>query len=91
MPGVAVVGKDSAGGTQLGGGQDFVTIDGDLVVVVGDPVQPHAPSNSPHSSGPVMVQGSSFVTIEGIPVCIAGNSASCGHASTGRPHVTIDG
>ena len=50
MPGVARVGSDSAGGTQLGGGQGWVRIGGDLVVVRGDQVASHAPCpDRPHS------------------------------------------
>lgn len=82
MSTVARVGADSAGGTQLGGGNDFVTSDGALIVVIGDSITPHPPGG-PHKNGPVMVGGSSFVTINGIPICRAGDPASCGHSSTG--------
>lgn len=88
MPGVAVVGKDVAGGAQAGGGQDWVTIDGDKVSVLGDMVMPHG---LPPHTAPSMVTGVSWVTIDGIPVCRAGDMASCGHSTSGRSWVTIDG
>ncbi len=84
MPGIAVVGKDSAGGAQLGGGNDFFKVDGALAVVLADPVTPHPPPNTPPIAAPSMVQGSSFFKLNGIPVCIAGNQASCGHATSGQ-------
>jgi len=80
MHGIARKDSDTAGGTQLNGGQDFCTVDGDLIVLLGDPVQSHG--SGEHGS-PVMAEGSSFVTINGIAVCREGHLASCGHASTG--------
>ena len=85
MPGVARVGLDRAGGAQLGGGQDWVRTDGALDVVRGDAVTPHGPD--PHAAA-VMVGASSWDFIGGIPVCRAGDRASCGHASTGSDWVT---
>ena len=84
MPGIARKGSDTAGGTQLGGGQDWVKIDGDAIVLLGDPVAAHGPP--PHRS-PVMAQGSSWVKIGNVPICRAGDAASCGHASTGSDWV----
>lgn len=52
MRGVARVSADAAGGTQLGGGQDYVRIDG-------------------------------------VPICVAGDAASCGHTTTGSDWVTV--
>lgn len=86
--GVAVKGKDFAGGTQIAGGQTGVTINGDLVVVLGDPVTPHPPL-PPHTTNPVMVEGCPNIRINGIPVCREGHKASCGHETTGRPKVRI--
>lgn len=82
MPGVAVKTLDAAGGQHLAGGQNFVEVEGQLVVVLGDPVLPHGPP--PHAPMPVMAQGSDWLTIDGVPVCRQGHLASCGHASTGR-------
>ena len=88
MPGIAVKSLDSAGGPHIAGGQGWVTVEGQLVVVLGDPVEPHGPP--PHAPLPVMVEGSAWFTIDGIPVCRAGHHASCGHASTGRGWFLID-
>ena len=88
MPGVARVGSDTAGGTQLGGGQAWVRIDGDLVVVVGDGVASHAPCpRVPSHCAATMAQGSAWVKIDGIPICRAGDAATCGHPSTGSDWV----
>ncbi|MEN5083736.1 PAAR domain-containing protein [Bosea sp. TWI1241] len=89
MPGITVKGADSAGGTQLAGGQDFVTVDGNLVVVKGDPVEAHGPP--PHSPEPTMVEGCAWFTINGTPVCREGHEASCGHATTGQGWVQVVG
>jgi uncharacterized Zn-binding protein involved in type VI secretion len=80
MFGIARKTVDSAGGAQIAGGQDWVTCEGEYVVLLGDPVQGHGPP--PHAA-PTMVQGSSWITIDGIPVCREGHAASCGHPSTG--------
>lgn len=87
--GIARKTLDSAGGAQLAGGQSFVTVDGEPVVLVGDPVTPHPPA-PPHSASPVMAQGSSFVSINGVPVCREGHAASCGHVSTGASWFTLE-
>lgn len=86
MPGMSLVGVDTAIGVILGGGQDFVTANGALVVVVGDAVSPHPPAHI----GVTMVQGNSFVTINGIPIVHAGDKASCDHVATGQAWITID-
>lgn len=88
MPGVARKGSDSAGGTHLGGGQDWVKIDGDLVVLVGDGVAAHPPCpDIPVHCAPTMAQGSAWVKIDNTPICRAGDAATCGHASTGSDWV----
>lgn len=81
--GIAVKAKDSAGGAQIAGGQTFWFVEDQLVVVKGDPVTPHPPF-PPHSTNPVMAEGSSWMTLNGIPVCREGHKANCGHSSTGR-------
>ena len=78
--GFARVGQDNAVGVQLGGGQDFVRVDGALVVLLGDPVAGHG--LAPHAA-PVMGAASNFVTINGVAACIQTNAASCGHTTTG--------
>lgn len=82
MPGIACVGVDSAGGTQLGLQAPKFRVRGNPVVVVGDKVAPHGAP--PHSPLPVMVQGTGKFRVGGIPVCREGHLASCGHATTGR-------
>ena len=84
MPGISRVGVDSAGGIITGGGQSSVYANGALVAVLGDAVAPHGVS--PHDSA-VMVEASSTVDAEGIPVCRAGDAASCGHTASGSGNV----
>lgn len=86
--GVAVKAEDFAGGAQIAGLQDFVTIDGQLIVVLGDPVTPHPPF-PPHSAAPVMAEGTGWFRINGIPVCREGHLANCGHPTTGRGWIRI--
>ncbi|MCZ8101545.1 MAG: PAAR domain-containing protein [Burkholderiales bacterium] len=88
MTGIAVKSLDFAGGAQLAGGQDFFVVEGQLAVVLGDPVTPHFPFVPPHTA-PVMAQGSGWFRINGIPVCRAGHTANCGHPTTGRSWFTI--
>ena len=88
MPGAARVGTDTAGGTQLGGGQGTVYVDGALWVVRGDAVASHAPCPVPASHcAATMVGASATVFAGGLPVCRAGDPASCGHPSTGSTTV----
>ena len=89
MPGVARVGSDTAGGTHLGGGQSWVKIGGDRVVVLGDAVQAHPPCPQvPIHCAATMAEGSGWVKIDGIPICRAGDAATCGHPSTGSDWVS---
>ena len=88
-PGIARVGVDTAGGTQLGGGQSFVRINGNLIVLLGDSVDAHAPCpDVPVHCLPVMATSSSLTRINGTYICRQGDTASCGHASTGASWVT---
>lgn len=86
MHGIARKNVDTAGGTQLNGGQDFVRVEGELWVLKGDPVEGHGVAEH---GGPIMAEGSSFVRINGTPVCREGHLASCGHASTGSSAMRI--
>lgn len=89
MSGVARVGDDTAGGTQLGGGQSFVRINGSLIVLLGDAVEAHPPCpDIPVHCAPVMASSSSLTRINGIYICRQGDVASCGHPSTGSSWVT---
>ena len=53
----------------------------DLYGEVAEPVTPHG--QPPHDA-PRMVEGSSWLRLDGAGACRAGDHASCGHASTGR-------
>jgi uncharacterized Zn-binding protein involved in type VI secretion len=82
MHGVARRNKDIAAGQQIGRRQNFVFVEGELWMVKGDINQPHGVS--PHVPGPdQMAQGSSFISIQGIPICREGHLAGCGHPTTG--------
>lgn len=88
MPGAARVGTDTAGGTQLGGGQGSVYVDGALWVVRGDAVASHPPCpRVPVHCAATMAGASATVFAGGIPVCREGDTATCGHASTGSATV----
>lgn len=88
MYGITRVGIDTAGGLILGGGQSFVTVQGYFWAVVGDTVAGHG--ESPHDSS-MMIQGSSFISINGIPACREGDLASCGHTATGSETMKVSG
>ncbi len=77
--GIAVVHKDSAGGTQLGGHQSAFCVDGKPIVVLGDAVAGHPP----HPAN-AMAEASPWMRINGIGVCRQGHRARCSHRSTGR-------
>ena len=87
MHGIARIVQDSAGGTIVGALQDFVTVEGTLWSVFGDPVAGHEPCGA--HAGPCMAEGSSFIRINGIPVCREGHAASCGHPATGSVAMRI--
>jgi uncharacterized Zn-binding protein involved in type VI secretion len=88
MPGIACVSVDAAGGVQLGMQAAKFKVRGNPVVVVGDHVAPHPPA-PPHSTNPVMAQGTAKFRINGIATCRAGHLASCGHATSGRSFFRI--
>lgn len=82
MFGVARQSMDTAAGSQIGANQSHVTIQGVLWMVLGDVNAPHG--IFPHvPGGDNMAQGSSFISINGIPVCRQGHCAGCGHPTTG--------
>jgi uncharacterized Zn-binding protein involved in type VI secretion len=86
MHGIARIVQDTAGAMIIGALQDFVTVEGTLWSVLGDPVQGHGVAAH---AAPVMAQGSPFVRINGIPVCREGHQASCGHPATGSAAMRI--
>jgi uncharacterized Zn-binding protein involved in type VI secretion len=82
MHGVARRHLDTAAGLQIGVGQTWITVEDQLWIILGDVNTPHMPR--PHTpGGDNMVQGSSWISIDGIPVCREGHLAGCGHPTTG--------
>ena len=86
MSGITVKALDAAGGAQLAGGQSFFRVDGQPVVLRGDPVTPHG---APPHLAPVMTGGSPVFRIGGVPVIRAGDVATCGHPTSGRGFFSI--
>jgi uncharacterized Zn-binding protein involved in type VI secretion len=86
MPGAARVGVDAAGATINGPGVPSVKVNGAPISVVGDAVAGHG--DPPHRS-PKMSSGSPTVKAGGKPVCRAGDTATCGHATSGSSNVNI--
>jgi len=87
--GIAVVTLDRAVGRQLGNQNAPWTVEGQVIVGIGDLVEAHEPFVPLHSPPPPMVEGSDWMTIDGIPVCREENKAACGHPTTGRPWFTL--
>jgi len=87
MPLVALTLLDSAGGGLLQPTvQTFVRTNGLAWAVVGDAVADHG--SGPHNAAH-MTLGSTILRIGGVPVCRAGDAASCGHLATGTSHVQV--
>ena len=80
MPGVTKVLADTAGGTNLGPGAPTVITEGQPTSVIGDKQAPHG--SAPHVSATIN-SASSTVFAEGQPVTREGDTATCGHTSTG--------
>lgn len=78
MTGIAKVGIDAAGGMIVGNLAPTVFVEGNPVAVQGAEVEPHG-----RHRNQVMEGASENVFANGIPVCRAGDSASCGHAASG--------
>lgn len=88
MSGAARRSSDTAAGEQIGLGQNFVTVEGMHWMVLGDVNAVHG--IIPHVPGPdAMAEGSSILTINGIPACREGHSAGCGHATSGSSTVFL--
>ena len=86
MPGIARVGIDTAGGLIVGPPlAPTVFVNGAPIVVVGTLVAPHGAG--PHAIA-TMIQGSAVVFAGGLPVCRAGDAASCGDTATGSNDVS---
>lgn len=81
---VCLVSQDRAGGLILGGGQDFVKVDGLPIAVLGDAVENHDQHQNVR-----MIEGSPFFKINGLPVCRENHRASCNHTATGSATLKI--
>lgn len=89
MPRAARRGVDLASGVHFEGPNGFVTIEGQYWVTIGEINAPHG--LDPHiPASDAMVQGSSYIKIDGIPVCMQGHLAGCGCATTGSGVVELD-
>jgi uncharacterized Zn-binding protein involved in type VI secretion len=84
MAGVSRVGVDNAGGTIVGNLAPTVKVNGSPVAVQGAQVSGHGRGSH---SNPVMQGHSGTVKANGIPICRAGDPASCGHPATGSGDV----
>ena len=84
MPGISRD-NDSAGGDLIPS-QSTVFANGEEVIVNGDSVSGHG---IPPHDAPTMIAGSNKVYIGGIAVCNAGDSATCGHTSSGSSDVFV--
>lgn len=86
MPGIAVCNLNSAGGIIRTGANTQVRFKGNPLAVIGCPIDSHG--SGPHQ-GARMVTGFPGVTIQGIPICIAGSVASCGDTADGQALLTV--
>ena len=86
MPKVAVKDDMVATGKQLANAATRFTLNGLPVVLVGDPITPH--DNGPHTNA-TMIEGTSFMTWNGVQVCVQGNKASCLHTTLGTSIMDI--
>ena len=84
MPGVSRVGVDAAGSTIVGNLAPTVFVNGSPIAVKGAAVDGHGLGSH---RNPVMDGASGTVKANGIPVCRAGDPASCGHAASGSGNV----
>jgi uncharacterized Zn-binding protein involved in type VI secretion len=79
MPGVARRDTDVAGGIDIVGSPN-VFVENKPAVRIGDAIQGHG---LPPHAAPVMATGSGTVFVNNIAVCREGDTASCGHATSG--------
>ncbi len=92
MPGIVKCDVDRAGGL-IRPLQTVAKIDGQPIGVIGCPVASHSPCElpSPPHCAATMAQGSAVAKINGVPICRAGDQASCGHPATGQGWARISG
>lgn len=82
MPGVSRVGVDQAGGTISQALVPSVLVNGAPIAVKGAKVDPHGLHIAQTMQG-----ASPTVFAGGIPICRAGDAASCGHSASGSANV----
>ena len=87
MSGVSRVNLDTAGGLINGALVSTVNVNSKPIAVKGATIVAHG--SGPHAA-PVMVGSSSTVYAGGIPICRAGDAASCGHTATGSDNVNAN-
>jgi len=88
MPGVSRDNDTAVG--DLIPSQTTVKAEGEEIIVHGNSVASHAPCPTPGSHcAATMVAGSDDVYVGGIAVVNLGDSASCGHTSTGSTTVFV--
>ena len=88
MPGISRDNDTAVG--DLVPSQTTVKANGHLVIVNGNSVVSHTPCPVPPSHcSATMIAGSDNVFIGGIAVVNAGDSATCGHTSTGSSTVNV--
>lgn len=85
MPNVCID-TDTAGGDIIASAST-VKFNDEKVVLDGDNVEPHG--DPPHASPTMVASLNSTVKIEDKLVCVAGDSATCGHTATGSATVSI--
>lgn len=83
---VSLVGESQAGGTIIGPGKPTWRVMGKPISLLGDVVSPHGPGQH---MAPVMVEGSTWMRLGGVPVVRTGNRASCDHVANGNPWMNI--
>lgn len=86
MPNISLVGESQAGGVINGPGAPTWTVLGKPISLVGDGVTGHG---SGAHAGPVMIEGSDWMSIDGIAVVREGSHASCSDQANGNPWMTL--
>lgn len=72
------------------GGDDFLSVDGHSVLLVGSQFNTHSDGDSEHNS--TVTGGSTFLMINGVAAALVGSPLSCGDviASTESSFITVD-
>lgn len=74
-------GHDGFPPTTSKGGDSFVGVGGHPIILVGQEFQPHSDGSNTHT--PKLAQGSTFITVNGVPVGLIGDALDDGdHLAT---------